>query len=111
MAMAKKVSFDLDKTISRISRPSIFDRLVKEIKCIQVPPRYVRSVVVNYYDGKIVEIDGTYLSKPVPMSKDADWTNLDNIFKEMKDLKVYIDVETLENDVNEEVEKLLGKYC
>ena len=41
--MSKKTttSFNLDKAISRISHPSVFDRIVKEIDAKEIPAKYI----------------------------------------------------------------------
>ena len=56
--MAKKTSFSLDNALSRIVKPSIFDRIVKEIDAKEVPVRYVQQILVQYYDGNVVELKG-----------------------------------------------------
>lgn len=110
--MAKKISFGLDNAaISRVAKPSVFDRLVREIDATEIPPRYIQSVLVQYFDGSIVELGSTDLSKPIPMSKDATLDKMEDVFKKMKDVKIFIDTERLEADVNQRVEDYLGKYC
>jgi len=110
--MAKKTpSFSLNKTINRVSRSSVFDRLVKEIDAQEIPAKYIDSIIIQYLDGHIVELDGAELTHPVPMSKSASWENMNASFKKMKDVRVFISTEKLEADVNELVEKFLGKYC
>lgn len=109
--MARKISFDLDKAVSRVAKPSVFDRLVREIDCIQIPPRYIQTVLIQYNDGSVVEVEGGDLKYSIPMHKDAKWEKVDEVFRDMKDLKVFIDTETLEKDVNLMVEDFLGKYC
>jgi hypothetical protein len=110
--MAKKISFDIgNAAISRVARPSVFDRLVREIDAIEIPPKYIQTVLVQYHDNKVVELKGSDLSKPIPMSKEASPGNLESVFDRMKDLKVFIDIAALEADVNQQVENYLGKYC
>lgn len=110
--MAKKISFGLDNAaISRVAKPSVFDRLVREIDAFEIPPKYIQTVLVQYYDGRVAEIQGSELTKPIPMNKDASLDQMEDVFKKMRDLKVFIDTELLEADVNRRVEGFLGKYC
>lgn len=109
--MAKKISFDLDKAINRITRPSVFDRIVREIDAIEIPTKYIQSVVIQYYDGKIFELDGIDLKNPIPLTKGPAWDKMEEKFKKMKDIKVFIATEKLEEDVNVAVELYLGKFC
>ena len=109
--MAKKTSFSLDNALSRIVKPSIFDRIVKEIDAKEVPVRYVQQILVQYYDGNVVEIKGEDLTQPIPMNKNMSWGTMEESFKKMRDVKVFINTDCLEKDVNELVEKILGSYC
>lgn len=111
--MSKKMttSFNLDKALSRIAKPSVFDRIVKEIEAKEIPAKYIEQILVQYYDGNIVELRGNEITHPIPLNKNAKWDVMEDSFKKMRDVKVFISTETLEVDINELVEKLLGKYC
>lgn len=110
--MTKKItSFNIDKAISRISRPSVFDRIVKEIDAKEIPVRYIETILVQYYDGNVVELSGNQLTHPIPMNKNSTWEVMEDSFKKMRDVKIFISTEILEQDVNILVENLLGKYC
>lgn len=111
--MAKKTttSFNLDKAISRIAKPSVFDRIVKEVDAREIPAKYIEHVLVQYYDGNVVELSGNELTHPIPVNKDANWEMMEEAFKKMRDIKVFINTERLEKDINELVEKYLGHHC
>jgi uncharacterized protein (DUF2344 family) len=111
--MAKKMttSFNLDKAISRVAKPSVFDRIVKEIDAREIPPEYVEQVLVQYYDGNIVELSGEDLTHPIPLDQQSTWELMEESFKKMKDVKIFINTDRLEKDINEMVEQLLGRYC
>ena len=111
--MAKKTttSFNIDKAISRIAKPSIFDRIVKEIEAREIPAKYVEQILVQYYDGNVVELRGDEITHPIPVNKNATWEAMEDSFKKMRDVKIFINTERLEKDINVEVEKLLGHFC
>ncbi len=110
--MAKKTPVSgFDDTISRIARPSVFDRIVKEIDTKEIPPRYVDTVIIQYQDGTVTEIPGSELKKPISMNKPAGWDKLDGNLKKMRDVRVLINITQLEKDINAMVETILGKYC
>lgn len=114
MHMAKRLSptnFNIDKAIGRISKPSVFDRIVKEIDAHEIPAKYIEQILVQYYDGNVIELKGNELTHPIPVNKDANWSQLEHSFKQMKDVKIFVNTEKLEKDINEEVERLIGKYC
>jgi len=111
--MAKKstTSFNIDKAIGRISKPSVFDRIVKEIDAREIPARYIEQILVQYYDGNVVELKGNELTHPIPVNKNAKWEVMEDSFKKMRDVKIFINTDRLEKDINEAVEKILGNYC
>jgi hypothetical protein len=111
--MAKKTttSFNLDKAIRRIAAPSVFDRIVKEIDAKEIPAKYIEQILVQYYDGTVVELRGDEINYPIPLNKNASWEKMESSFKKMRDVKVFINTDKLEIDINDMVEKLLGVYC
>lgn len=110
--MAKKVtSFSFDKAMNRIARPSVFDRIVKEIDASEIPAKYIEQILVQYYDGNVVELSGDDITHPIPMNKNASIEMMQESFKKMRDVKIFINTDVLEEDVNAFVEKYLGSYC
>lgn len=110
--MAKRITgVNVDKAIGRITRPSVFDRIVKEIDANEVPSKFVETVIVQYLDGSIVELTGKELTYPVPINRRASLESLEEAYKKMRDVKVFINVEKLEREVNILVEQYLGKHC
>lgn len=111
--MSKKTttSFNLDKAISRITKPSVFDRIVKEIEAREIPARYIEQILVQYYDGNVVELSGSELTHPIPVNRNISWDVMEDSFRKMRDVKISINTDKLEKDINEEVEKFLGNYC
>jgi hypothetical protein len=113
MSVSKKsvTSFNLDKAIGRIAKPSVFDRIVKEIEAKEIPAKYIEQILVQYYDGNVVELSGNEITHPIPMNKNMSWEIMEDSFKKMRDVKIFINTDRLEKDINEEVEKLLGTFC
>jgi len=111
MAKRTTTSFNIDKAIDRIARPSVFDRIVKEIDATEIPAKYIEQILVQYYDGNVVELSGSELTHPIPVNRNASWEAMENAFKKMRDVKVFISTDRLEVDVNIMVEGILGKFC
>lgn len=110
--MSKKTtSFNIDNAISRIAKPSVFDRIVKEIDAKEIPAKYIEQILVQYYDGNVVELSGAEITHPIPMNKNISWDVMEDSFKQMRDVKIFVNTDKLEKDINEEVEKLLGTFC
>jgi hypothetical protein len=111
--MAKKTttSFNIDKAISRIVKPSVFDRIVKEIDAKEIPAKYIEQILVQYYDGNVVELRGNELTHPIPVNRSASWEAMEDSFKKMRDVKIFISTDRLETDINIMVEEYLGNHC
>jgi hypothetical protein len=111
--MSKKTttSFNIDQAVSRISRPSVFDRIVKEIDPKEIPAKYIEQILVQYHDGAVVELKGKDITDPIPMNRNRTWDTILNSQKLMKDVRIFINTERLEKDINDLVEGLLGNYC
>lgn len=110
--MAKKpTNFSIDNALGKIAKPSVFDRIVKEIDPVEIPARYIEKIVVLYNDGTVVELSGDEIAFPMPMNRASQQDSVEELFKAMRDVKVYISTDQLEIDINELVEKYLGAYC
>lgn len=110
--MAKKTtSFNLDQTIGRIARPSVFDRIIKEVDAKEIPSKYIEQILVQYYDGNVVELSGADITHPIPVNKNIAWDTMAESFNKMRDVKIFISTDKLEADINVMVEDYLGKFC
>ena len=111
MARKTTTSFNLDIAISRITRPSVFDRIVKEVEAKEIPAKYIEQILVQYYDGNVIELSGDEITHPIPLNRNPSWEQMEDAYKKLRDVKIFINTEVLEKDVNEMVEKILGLYC
>ena len=107
----KRTNFELDRALRRIVTPSIFDRIVREVDANEIPIEYIEQIVVHYMDGTVIELGSEEITNPVPLNRAADWNNMSESFKKMKDVKVYVNTEKLESDINVKVEEYLGGKC
>jgi len=107
----KSTNFNIGQPAGRVAKPSVFDRIVKEIDAREIPARYIEQILVHYHDGNTIELSGQELSLPIPLNKNASWEEMEHVFKKMKDVKIFISTEVLEKDINEQVENILGTYC
>jgi len=110
--MSKKITnISFGNTISGIAKLSVFNRIISEIDASEVPSKYVQQILVQYHNGNIVELKGEELTQPIPVNKNASWEKMKESFDQMKDLKIVINTDILEKDINELVEKYLGHLC
>lgn len=111
--MAKKIvtSFNINKAVSRTSRPSVFDRIVKEIDAKEIPTEYIDQILVQYTDGNIVDLSGNDLINPLLIDKTSLCDIMDYPFRQIRDVEIFIKSDKLEDDINDVVEYYLGIYC
>lgn len=108
--MAKKstTNFTVGKSLSRVNRPTAFDRIVREVEAKEIPAKYIEQVFVQFHDGSVVEIDRDTITEPV--NQDTIWCSKESS-KTLKDVKIFIDTAKLEKDINRRVNELLGIFC
>jgi len=102
---------ELDRALKRLVTPSVFDRLVREIDASEVPATYIEQIVVHFNNGSTVELSGKEISNPIPVNRDGNWEEMGEAYKNIKEVKVFIDTQNLETDVNGMVEDYLGGRC
>lgn len=107
----KATSINIDNHKSEDKKPSVFDRIIQEVDAIEVPTIYIDHIVVQYNDGNTVELRGNEITHPIPVNKNASVEQLEAFFKQMKDVKVFVNIAKLEEDINKKLEELLGDYC
>ena len=93
-----------------LSKPSVFDRLIQEILIIQVPVKYIQKLTIHYNDGNVINWAGHELTHSVAVLDTSRWEQLSAVYKRMKEIKIIIDTNLLEKDVNQALDELLGKH-
>lgn len=110
--MNKKVTgFNVEKSSDKLARPSVFDRLVKEIDPTEIPAKYIQYIQVHYHDGTSIELKGEEISQPMPVNKNMSAQLMEESMKKIKDVKLFLKTDLLENDINLLVEEFLGRHC
>lgn len=110
--MSKKTTnVSIDKAISVNNRITAFDRIVQEIIIDEIPTKYIENILVHYHDGNIVDVPGRDLVQSIPINEETDWDKMEVIFKKMSDVRIFLNTEKLEENVDDLVEELIGRYC
>lgn len=96
----------------RFSYPTTFDRIIKEIDALEIPTEYIESAIVQYHDGSIVELTGDELSHHQSIDKSVIIHSADPpSLRKIRDIRIFVSLDRLEEDIDELVEEILGKYC
>lgn len=108
----KKIhQLDVNKVLQRILTPSVFDKIVKEVDAKEIPTEYVERIVVFYKDGNVVELTGEEITRPVPVNRQGNWSEMEDPYQSMKEVKIFVNTDRLEKDINCLVEQYLGGKC
>jgi hypothetical protein len=108
----KKINqLDVNKVLQRIVSPSVFDKIVKEVDAKEIPTQYVERIVVFYKDGSVVELSGTEITQPVPVNRNGNWKDTEDPYQTMKEVKIFVNTDRLEKDINILVGQYLDGKC
>lgn len=103
------MSMKKNQLSENLSVPSNFNQILDEIDTDTVPPKYIGAIELYYNDGTSIDIPGAMLDDSVNVKEIHTCKNTNDA--DVIEAKVFIDTEKLENDVNELVEQILGKWC
>ena len=106
----KKINYKLDRALQRITHPSKFDQIIKEIDAVEIPAEYIEYISVYYADGQMVEISGKEFDNPVPVDTCSKLPNIVIQDNTIQEVKIYIDTHKLETDINIYLAILLGRF-
>ena len=110
--MARNIvtSFGVGIAANKISSISAFDRIMKEVDTNEIPLEFIEAVLVQYYDGSVVELNNTELMHPICLNKKDIWRDIQNSYRQIRDIKIFLNNKHLEEIINPMVEDYLGKY-
>lgn len=106
----KKFNLSLNQSQSNIPKLSEFDNIINNIDATVIPVMYISYINVIYNDGTIVTLNSEYIKHPLPVNKPKSWKDLGEHFEDIKDVKVFINVELLEKNINQYVDSVYSKF-
>lgn len=109
--MTNKTSFSADESAISIPKYAVFDRIVNEIDPEQIPAKYIDRLRVTYQDGSVVMLSGSELACPLPTTNHPVPEVIERFYRQMREVKLFINNVVLETDVTRMVEDILGDYC
>ena len=101
---------NINKALSNIANPSVFNRIVREIDPTHIPTEYIERITVFFNDGDSIDLTGDEIDMPIPLNKAGKWDQMDDSYTKIREVKVFIDTVKLERDINKQVDKLFRKY-
>lgn len=110
MSKKKPTKVELTKALSRLTDRSVFDDIIKEIEPSEIPAEFIDYISIHYKDGTVVDLYGEDLRHPIPVNKNAKWKEMEESFKNINEVKIYVNTEHLEIIIDEYLDDILGKH-
>ena len=91
-------------------REGEFDRVMEEITPVSIPSNFIKSISVKLANGSQVVLKGEELLNPLPVANDFSWDKLVERFESIEDIKVFIDMPAIRENVVMNVKKILEQH-
>jgi hypothetical protein len=107
----KEIHFEIiPATIDQYMSP-IAD-LIREIDITQVPFEFISHMEVKYNNGSVVRVDGDDITDPIIIlhSRPNNNKRFDTLFKNISNIKIYLDFRELEIDMDGYINDIFEKY-
>jgi len=107
--MDEEHSNRLRRALDKITKPNVFDELIKQVTPTVIPVRFIQYVTVKYNDGSIVELRGTDITEPVPVNHLMTQEEKLKTRAKMADVRVFIDTTTLGEEIDNAIDNAFRK--
>lgn len=95
--------------LQNILKPNVYDRIITEITPTLIPTHLVQSVLVMYNDGTTVELKGSDLTDPVPVSRYQTPEERARVREHIRDIRIFVDTSALADEVDKKVDDLFRR--
>lgn len=85
---------------------SIIVELLRDIEISEIPSKYIDSIEVGYSNGMTITLSGAEVKQPIPVIRGGNKKPVDDRFKEVTSVRVFIDLDSMENDINSRIDKM-----
>jgi hypothetical protein len=103
------VKITLNYNISSVNSESEFYKILDGIEPIEIPTEYIDYLEIYYIDNSCLELKSDDLKYIMPISTCAPKKELQEIFKKMKEVRIFLNLEYLEKSINESIDKILNQ--
>lgn len=99
----------LNYNLSTINNKSEFYKILDGIEPIEIPTEYIDHLEIYYIDNSCLELSNDDLKYVMPINKYAPKKELQEMFKKMKEVRIFLNLDHLEKSINESIDKLLNQ--
>lgn len=103
----KIVKITLNYNLNEEDIQSQYYKLLDDITPIEIPAEYIDYVEIHYLDESVLELKGDDLKYPIPVNKKVPKKEIQEFFKKMKEVRIFIKLSDLEQDINNQLDQLL----
>ena len=100
----------LRRALDKITKPNVFDEIIKQVTPTNIPTRFIEYVTVLYNDGTSVELKGTDITEPVPVKQYMSGNERKSTRAKMADVKVFINTEALGEEIENSIDDTFRKF-
>jgi hypothetical protein len=88
---------------TKFEKEVYYTGIIRECHVGKLPTKYVRTVIVEYTDGVVIEIDGGFLTDEYITLNPSKWKKLETDFRKIEDIKIVFDSLLLGEYVEKEI--------
>ena len=88
---------------TKFEKEVYYTGIIRECHVCKLPTKYVRTVIVEYTDGVVIEIDGGFLTDEYITNNPSKWKKLETDFRKIEDIKIVFDSLLLGEYVEKEI--------
>lgn len=107
----KIVKITLNYNLNEEDIESQYYRILDDVIPVEIPAEYIDYVEIYYIDETVLELKGDDLKYPIPLNKKVPKKELQEFFKKMKEVRIFIKLGELEEDINSQLDQLLKNIC
>lgn len=100
----------LRRALDKITKPNIYDEIIKQVSPTVIPVRFIEYVTVFYNDGTTVDLKGTDITEPVPVKHYMSKDERKSTRAKMSDVKVFINTEVLSEEIENSIDDTFRKF-
>ena len=82
--------------------------LIRDIEISEIPAKYIEQIEVGYLNGITITLRGSEITNSIPVVKQDHKFPVPKQFKDVISVKVFIDLDSIEQDINSRINKLFN---
>jgi len=81
-------------------------KFLRDVNITTIPSDYIKYIEVKYKNGKIIKVNGVDITEPIKIRKYKDTRTLENLFKNISHVKVFLDFEQMQEKIDNIIDNM-----